>query len=169
MDLRHSFVPGSLRLVVVSARGGRHVRVDVGGELDGTTAGQLIDATTHIVRASTPELVEFDVAGLTFLDSAGLRGLLTCLAAVQEAGGRLTLGSPSRQVAQILVMTDLLEHFGLAADVRPGPPAPVGGRTAHSGGAVPDLAAHSDLLVQAARETRARARALRGQGLPAAG
>ena len=109
-----------LHIDTVMSPDGRHAGVNVGGELDGTTADALTNAVAQVLHPSAPELVELHVAAVTFLDCAGIRCLLTCLTAAQGADSRLILVDPSRQVTRILNITGLLDLFGLS----PQPDAP---------------------------------------------
>jgi anti-sigma B factor antagonist len=110
-----------LHIDIVMSPDGRHARVNVGGELDGTTAHALTNAVAQVLHTSAPELVELHVAALTFLDCAGIRCLLTCRTLVQEADSRLILVDPSRQVTRVLDITGLLEWFGLSPQPTPLP------------------------------------------------
>jgi anti-anti-sigma factor len=78
---------------------------DLVGELDITTADVLERVLDH---DSTPELT-FDVAGLGFLDSSGMRVLLQAI--VQ--GRSLTLRSPTPTVARTLRMSGVDRLPGL--------------------------------------------------------
>jgi anti-anti-sigma factor len=156
MDLKPTAAP-SLTIVVMPP-GGRHARVRLGGELDGTTARALTEAVARALHTPAPELVELHVAALTFVDSAGVRCLLVCRAAAQDAGCRLLLAEPSRQVTGILDCTGLLDLFGLPAPSGDRPPA---GRGPHHGQSVDELVARSTMTRQMAQETCARARAVR--------
>jgi anti-anti-sigma factor len=92
----------------------RLTRLNVAGELDGSTIEDLLAAVTHVLETPAPELVELHLADLHFVDSAGIRCLLICRTAAEAAGSRLVLAAPSPQVARVLGITGLLDLFGLA-------------------------------------------------------
>ena len=92
----------------------RLTRLNVAGELDGSTIEDLFAAVTRVLETPAPELIELDLGGLNFLDSAGIRCLLNCRTAAGAAGSRLILAAPSPQVARVLDITGLLGLFGLA-------------------------------------------------------
>jgi anti-anti-sigma factor len=108
-----------LHIDIVMSPDGRHTQVNLDGELDATTAGALTHAIGQVLHASAPELVELQVAALTFLDAAGIRCLLTCLNATKDAESRLILLDPSPEVNRVLDITGLLELFGLSPQPTP--------------------------------------------------
>jgi anti-anti-sigma factor len=92
----------------------RRARLDVTGELDGSTAADLLDAVRQVLAAPATERVELHLAALTFIDSAGIRCLLTCRTAAEDRGSRLALVDPGPRVIGVLRITGLLHLFGLA-------------------------------------------------------
>ena len=135
----------------------RLARLDVAGELDGSTTEDLLGALRRVLQPPAPDRVELHIAGLTFMDSAGIRCLLACRAAAQEAGSRLLLVDPTPHVFQSLDITGLLDVFGLAG----GTGRDIEGRSPHRAQALPELLAQSAALCQTAQETCARAEAAR--------
>ena len=92
----------------------------VTGQIDALTSEQLANAFTDI-----PDVVdgpiEVDLAGVTFIDSSGLRVLLGLAGRVTHAGGTVVIRNASKPVARLLAITRLESTFGL--DVTdPGPP-----------------------------------------------
>ena len=57
----------------------RLARLAVTGELDGSTTTELLEAVRKVLAAPAPERVELHLAGLTFIDSAGISTLLNGL------------------------------------------------------------------------------------------
>ena len=89
---------------------------DVTVELSGDTATLAVTGDVDIVSA--PSLREqllridarnvvVDLAGVTFIDSSGLGVLVAALKRAREAGGELTLRSPSRPTRKVLDITGL--------------------------------------------------------------
>jgi anti-sigma B factor antagonist len=105
--------------LTVRVTGGDVVRVTVAGELDAFTAPQLGAA----LKSATAGEVIVDLAGVTFLDSAGVHVLADAHRRVVTAGGRLRVLGCRRTVRRPL------EISGLWALLGGGEPA-VGGQAA---------------------------------------
>ena len=168
MDLERTSDPTSyaaqwLPIDIVLTSDHRLVRLNVAGELDGSTADQLLGAVAHLLSGPTPGLVELNLAGLDFVDSAGIRCLLNCRTAVETAGSRLVLVEPSAQIVRVLDITGLLDLFGLSQGT-----GTQGSRPLHSGmrrgQPLSDLLEESAMLRRTAQQARARAEAARGYG-----
>ena len=114
MDLeRLSYLTGldsGLSIDVVQSAGGP-VRLTVHGELDRESADDLSREVRMVV--STPPVIELDLTGVTFMDSAGIRCLLTCQSMVERSGGRLVVTQASARVIEVLRITGLLSALGL--------------------------------------------------------
>lgn len=90
------------------------------GECDLAARDELTTALLAAV-ASAPVVV-VDVAGLAFLDSTGIHGLVTAHHAARAAGGRLHVVNATGMVANVLDITgvgDLLRPSAAAADDLP--------------------------------------------------
>ena len=91
-------------LTVNAAVEGGIARVTLRGELDldraGALAGELSDLTKQGATAVT-----IDVSGLNFIDSSGLRALLTAREQLDGAGVSLRLTALSPAVERVLDMT----------------------------------------------------------------
>ncbi|MDQ1620343.1 MAG: anti-sigma factor antagonist [Actinomycetota bacterium] len=96
-------------LLSMTAREGCAV-VTVGGEVDLGTANQLSDYAVTALQDSGPSLV-IDLAGVTFMDSTGLKVLLACHRRVLLGGGGLGLVAPTRPVLRVLSITGLDQTF----------------------------------------------------------
>ena len=96
--------------VDVTETGDRTV-VAPAGELDLATAPQLEDALRGPARAGGHLVI--DLRRLSFMDSSGVRSLITTHGTVEQAGGRLSLvlGPPDGPVAQVLRISGLLSVF----------------------------------------------------------
>jgi anti-anti-sigma factor len=112
--------PGQwFRADVVRASDGRRAQLRLGGELDRISAVVLTDALAEVLRPSPPDVVELDLSALTFVDSSGIRCLLTCLHQSQEVDTRLVLLNPSPHTARVLSVTGLLDLFDLRRQPEP--------------------------------------------------
>ncbi|MEV8507127.1 STAS domain-containing protein [Actinoplanes sp. NPDC051475] len=94
---------------VTSTRADRAV-VALTGECD--LAGR--DRLTAVLRAAldSAELVVVDLAGLTFIDSSGIHGLVTAHRAAQSSGRRVELVNASGAVAAVLELTGVDRLLG---------------------------------------------------------
>ena len=138
----------------LSTRGyGDHAVVSVGGEVDLETATRLGDAALAALRDLSSHLV-LDLSGVSFMDSTGLKVLLSLQRSAALAGGSLTVAGATRPVRRILALTGLDQTLQLVDSVDavdgadPGPdavpanrlPAPAASSasmTEISGGAAP--------------------------------
>ncbi|WBB77808.1 STAS domain-containing protein [Micromonospora sp. WMMD882] len=84
-----------------------HVRLAVAGEVDMATASQLDDVLTGLLL-ERPTLIDIDLEGLRFLDSAGILVLLRNHAAAEEQGCRLMISNPPSSVRRVLHITGVL-------------------------------------------------------------
>jgi anti-anti-sigma factor len=89
-------------------------RVSLFGEVDAVNTGRLHREVAEVLADRRPSAVEIDLRGVTFLDSAGIRALLICRQEAARQGCALTLADPQPAVHQVLRITGLLQHFGLA-------------------------------------------------------
>ena len=62
-------------------------------------------------------MVEFDLAGVTFIDSAGLRGLLVCKQSITELGADMRVVAATEQAIRLFEITGTAEHLALAEPV----------------------------------------------------
>jgi anti-anti-sigma factor len=82
------------------------VTVAIAGEFDMAREVELLEVAIELdVAAST--VVRLDMSEVTFVDSAGLRGLLKALAYLEGRGSRLELLRPNDQLRRIIEITGL--------------------------------------------------------------
>jgi anti-sigma B factor antagonist len=94
--------------------------VVVRGEVDLATAPQLRDAALRALAVGAGNL-HLDLAGVTFMDSAGLHVLLATRRRAHLAGGHLALCGTSRCVDRLLELTGTASVLGRHdADCGPG-------------------------------------------------
>lgn len=102
----HVLSTAGLSLVPIRVADGR-VRLAVAGEVDMATAGQFDDALAGLLR-ERPDLIDLDLEGLRFLDSAGILVLLRNHALAEEQGCRLMISHPVSSVRRVLHITGVL-------------------------------------------------------------
>ena len=91
--------------------------VTVTGEVDVCTEGLLQQALLRIMRERGASLM-LDVSGVSFMDCAGLRALLTTRRRADLRGGFLRLIAVSRAVRRIIELTGTHEALTLEREPR---------------------------------------------------
>jgi anti-sigma B factor antagonist len=94
------------------SRTGDDVVLVLVGELDPHTAPTLRGHIDREVSDSTATLV-LDVAGLLFIDSSGLRVIISAHKEMADRGGQLILRSPSGNTQRLLEITGLADHVAV--------------------------------------------------------
>lgn len=79
------------------------------GEIDSYTAPELSERL-----AGDPPVEVLDLAGVTFIDSSGLRVIVEAHQSRLAAGARLVLRSPSAAVQRLLEISGLAGHLDVA-------------------------------------------------------
>ena len=95
-------------------RDGR-VHVMLRGELDLSTVGKVQEELDR-VESSAPQLVVIDLSKLTFLDSTGLRCLVTADQRARDASRRVVLVRGPDPVQRVFVITRLEERLEMVDD-----------------------------------------------------
>jgi anti-anti-sigma factor len=100
--------------VTIEQRGSA-VHIVLTGELDISTAQRLEDDLRRI-EADQPELIVLDLQELSFMDSTGLRLLITADARAREDGRRLAIVQGNEMVQRVMRLTRLDERLTIVAD-----------------------------------------------------
>ncbi|ASO21881.1 Anti-sigma-B factor antagonist [Actinoalloteichus hoggarensis] len=111
----------------ITAEGHPSTRLSVTGEVDLSTAPELERDLGTAITADGAESVIVDVAGVSFMDSAGLRVLVGGLRQAEEHDVRLTVENPQSQLRKIIEITGLADVLGLGAASAGGPMTGSGG------------------------------------------
>jgi anti-sigma B factor antagonist len=82
------------------------VRVAITGEVDMATVSQLREALDEADKRGFGEVV-IDLAGLTFIDSSGLRELVLAARRARRAGYPFTAVNPSHHIRRLFQLTAL--------------------------------------------------------------
>lgn len=91
---------------------GHRVHLEVVGELDTHSAG-ILRTVLNAVEQSHPAVIVVDLAGVTFLDSAGIGVLVGALRRAADRGGVVCASNPSASVRRVFEITHLATAFGL--------------------------------------------------------
>lgn len=97
---------GSGRLAITT-RGENSRHLVLGGDLDSFTAPDLEAAFLGLGPTAD---VFVELSGVEFIDSSGLRALISAHTALEAQGHRLVLGSPSRVVSRLFDLSGLSGH-----------------------------------------------------------
>lgn len=90
---------------------GTSLRVVVSGELDIVTETQLVATASAAIEDAAVESVFLDVAGLSFIDSAGLRALMMCRDHASKIGVPMTLIPGDGVVPRLLAIAGVTDWF----------------------------------------------------------
>ena len=90
-----------------------HAVLALRGDLDLSTSARLAEAA-QLVHAQGVATLIFDLAGLVFVDSSGLREFVVALKGSRQLGGDVILKAPSRQVLRVLEIVGMTDMFTLA-------------------------------------------------------
>jgi anti-anti-sigma factor len=94
------------------ARDGAHTTVSLQGELDIATEPELA-AGLGLFLAEQTTLLTIDLSGLTFLDSTGLRALLTLREQCEQHGCRMVVVRGGPAVQRAFDVSGLSPHFAI--------------------------------------------------------
>lgn len=97
----------NLRVHVASSEA--YAVITVAGDVDATTTGQLHEAVIR-AREISAHLV-FDLAEMTFMDSAGIRVLLDAFHHTQTEGGSIALSAPRPSPRKVMELVGLADHI----------------------------------------------------------
>jgi anti-anti-sigma factor len=95
--------------------------VAVAGEVDLATAPMLRERLLRVLRDQRPDLLDVDLAGVTFLDCPGISALVAVRDAALHAGRQMQISHPQPIVRWVLEVTGLLCMVA-APTIAPAPP-----------------------------------------------
>jgi anti-anti-sigma factor len=97
-------------LVLSFARENDRAVLAARGELDAYSAPALDEHVARLLGEDARNIV-LDLSETAFLDSSGLRAILTAQRRLSAAHGQLVLRAPSEPVSRLLEITGLTDHF----------------------------------------------------------
>lgn len=97
-------------LVLTTETEGDRAVIAIKGELDAYTAPGVEEQIASLVGRRINNIV-LDLSETGFLDSSGLRAILTAHRRLASDEGSLTLRNPSEPVTRLLEITGLTDHF----------------------------------------------------------
>ncbi|MGI8512672.1 MAG: STAS domain-containing protein [Solirubrobacteraceae bacterium] len=93
------------------------VRLALGGELDIASAPELEAELARVETGGPPAVIVFDLRDLEFVDSTGLRVLVSADARAREEGRRVVIVRGPEAVHRIFSVTRLDERLEIADDL----------------------------------------------------
>lgn len=90
--------------------------VTVKGRVDSATAPDF-EKTLHSLIQSNRTQIVLDLAGVEYMSSAGIRGMVVSLKAAKGGGGDLRLAQPSTRVKEVVELAGLTSIFTVYDDV----------------------------------------------------
>ncbi|WP_433299222.1 STAS domain-containing protein [Actinoplanes sp. CA-030573] len=108
-----------LRIDGVEQAADGSIRVSLVSELDRDESEYLLSGVADVVQRYAPATISIDATRLTFLDSAGIRALLTCRKLAERAGCRLSMPRVHLHVFQVLEISGLLGNLGVLEQTAP--------------------------------------------------
>ena len=99
-------------LEIAAGWSGTHLVMRLSGELDLCSASQLRQALDE-AAAGTPTRVLLDLDGVTFIDAAGIRAILT---GAEIFGPRLILVRTPPRVMRIFTLAEVVERLTFGSD-----------------------------------------------------
>jgi anti-anti-sigma factor len=101
-------------LVLRTETAGDRGVISIKGELDAYTAPGVEEQIAKLMAERITHVV-LDLSETAFLDSSGLRAILTAHRKLGNEQGSLTLRAPSEPVTRLLEITGLTGHFSVEA------------------------------------------------------
>jgi anti-sigma B factor antagonist len=102
-------------LEVTTQDSGGHVTVSLKGELDLSSVGK-VEEELERVEAEEPALLVLDLSRLSFLDSTGLRAVVTADERARAKGRRLVIVRGPDAVQRVFAITRLEERLEMVDD-----------------------------------------------------
>ena len=85
----------------------RKMTAAVSGEIDHHAAADIRVTIDGELERTTPEVLTFDMSGVTFMDSSGVGLVLGRARAMKQWGGKVRIKDPSGRAEKILKMSGL--------------------------------------------------------------
>ena len=104
-------------LEVTTQDSGGHVTVSLKGELDLSSVGK-VEEELERAEKDGPSILVLDLSQLTFLDSTGLRAVVTADERARTSGRRLVIVRGPDPVQRVFAITRLEERLEMVDDVQ---------------------------------------------------
>jgi anti-sigma B factor antagonist len=95
-------------------------RLDVVGELDMASAHALLESV-EVFERTGGEVLAIDLAGVTFMDVAGMRVLLEAARRAHRRGSRIVIYNPRRIASRVFSLTAVDQQLEISFDEQHAP------------------------------------------------
>jgi anti-sigma B factor antagonist len=90
--------------------------IDLGGRITYGEGGIILRAAVRDLIAKGHRSILINLAGVTYIDSAGIGDLVACFSSMRSLGGELKLLNITKRVHEVLHMTRLDRIFDIRTD-----------------------------------------------------
>jgi anti-anti-sigma factor len=90
--------------------------VTVTGRVDSSTAPDFEKTLQSLIHSNRSQIV-LDLAGVDYMSSAGIRGMVNSLKAAKSGGGDVRLAQPSTRVRDVVELAGLTSIFTIYDDI----------------------------------------------------
>jgi len=90
--------------------------VTVKGRVDSSTAPDFEKALHALIQSNRSQIV-LELAGVEYMSSAGIRGMVSSLKAAKSGGGDVRLARPSQRVKEVVELAGLTSIFAIYDDL----------------------------------------------------
>ncbi len=99
---------------IVKKNNGDGIVLELTGKLDTNTAPELETAITNLLVSDEVKNLELDMAGITYLSSAGLRVLLATQKKINSLQGQLVITNASKTLKEVFEITGFMGILTIA-------------------------------------------------------
>ena len=99
---------------IVKKNNGDGIVLELTGKLDTNTAPELETAITNLLVSDEVKNLELDMAGITYLSSAGLRVLLATQKKINSLQGQLVITTASKTLKEVFEITGFMGILTIA-------------------------------------------------------
>jgi len=97
--------------------GSNPLTLTLAGRLDTNTAGQLDAALSRVLTNTRIVRLVFDLGGLEYLSSAGIRCFIRARKAIEPGGGQVAIVNPQPPVRKVLEIVRAIPEGGLFSSI----------------------------------------------------
>lgn len=105
---------GMTFMEIVKKNNGDGIVLELTGKLDTNTAPELETAITNLLVSDEVKNLELDMAGITYLSSAGLRVLLATQKKINSLQGQLVITNASKTLKEVFEITGFMGILTIA-------------------------------------------------------
>jgi anti-anti-sigma factor len=108
---------------ITTSRSSTGTTIKLAGELDSASCAELLERFEAAADAPEAHEIVLDLAGVSFIDSAGMRAIIVIERTAGERGLALTMSPPPAAVTELLQLTGITDHVSLSPQADQPPPS----------------------------------------------